>query len=185
MSFQAYLDNIEAKTGKTPGDFILLAEQKGFLEPGVKAGEIVAWLKEDFGLGHGHAMAIVMVLKQVNSPRPGTDAKIGALFSGKRSGWRKTYDELLGEVNKFGADVTVSPTDSYISLLRKGKKFAVVQVRTDRLDLGIKLKGIPSGGRLEPAGTWNGMVTHQVRIEDPKQVDATVISWLHQAYENA
>jgi hypothetical protein len=65
MSFQAYLDNIKAKTGKTPGDFTLLAEQKGFLKSGVKAGEIVAWLKEDFGLGHGHAMAIVMVLKQV------------------------------------------------------------------------------------------------------------------------
>jgi hypothetical protein len=106
MSFQAYLDNIEAKTGKTPQDFPLLAERKGFLKPEVNAGEIVAWLKEDFGLGHGHAMAIVMVLKQVNSPRPGVDAKINALFSGSRSSWRKTYDELLGKVNKFGADVT-------------------------------------------------------------------------------
>jgi hypothetical protein len=185
MSFQAYLDTIEAKTGKTPQDFTLLAEQKGFLEPGVKAGEIVAGLKEDFGLGHGHAMAIVMVLKQVNSPRPGAGAKISPLFRGDRSGWRKTYDELLGQVNKFGSDVTVSPTDSYISILRKGKKFAIVQVMTGRLDLGIKLRGIPSGGRLEPDGTWNGMVTHRVRIDDPKQIDATVISWLHQAYEKA
>lgn len=185
MSFQAYLDNIEAKTGKTPQDFKALAEAKGFLEPGVKAGEIAAWLKEDFGLGHGHAMAIVLVLKQVNSPDPGVDAKIGKLFSGKRSAWRETYDELLEKVSKFGADVSVSPTDSYISILRKGKKFAVVQVRIDRLDLGIKLKGIPTEGRLEPAGKWDGMVTHRVRIDDPKQIDATVISWLHQAYEKA
>ncbi|HXS35757.1 MAG TPA: DUF4287 domain-containing protein [Flavipsychrobacter sp.] len=63
MSFQAYLDNIQAKTGKTPKDFEKLAEQKGFLQkgklvPNVKAGAIVAWLKEDFKLGHGHAMAI-------------------------------------------------------------------------------------------------------------------------------
>ena len=68
MSFQAYLDNIEAKTGKSPADFKRLAATKGYTESGtlragVKAGEIVAWLKEDFELGHGHAMAIVALLK--------------------------------------------------------------------------------------------------------------------------
>jgi hypothetical protein len=68
MSFQAYLDNIQAKTGKTPGDFLKLATRKGFAEDGklkgsVKAGAVVAWLKADFALGHGHAMAIVAVLK--------------------------------------------------------------------------------------------------------------------------
>ena len=62
MSFQAYLDNIEAKTGKTPNEFIALANEKGF-GPDTKAGEIVAWLKEDFELGHGHAMALVHVIK--------------------------------------------------------------------------------------------------------------------------
>lgn len=68
MSFQAYLDNIQAKTGKAPDDFKRLANGKGFAEkgklrPDVKAGEVVAWLKKDFALGHGHAMAIVALLK--------------------------------------------------------------------------------------------------------------------------
>lgn len=66
MSFQAYLDNIEKKTGKSPGDFKRLAEDKGFLENGeltVKATEITNWLKEEFELGHGHAMAIYAFLK--------------------------------------------------------------------------------------------------------------------------
>ncbi len=68
MSFQAYLENIQAKTGKTPDDFRKLAAKKGFTEKGtlragVKAGDIVAWLKQDFDLGHGHAMAIVALLK--------------------------------------------------------------------------------------------------------------------------
>jgi hypothetical protein len=62
MSFQAYLDNIETKTGKTPNDFIALAAQKGF-GADTKSGEIVAWLKEEFALGHGHAMALVHVIK--------------------------------------------------------------------------------------------------------------------------
>jgi len=68
MSFQAYMDNIESKTGKTPTEFKKLAEKKGFLKKGqlaegVKAGEIVQWLKSDFELGHGHAMALFALFK--------------------------------------------------------------------------------------------------------------------------
>lgn len=68
MSFQAYLDNIEAKTGKSPADFQRMAAEKGFAGPdgiakGVKATQITNWLKADFGLGHGHAVAIVALLK--------------------------------------------------------------------------------------------------------------------------
>ena len=53
MTYQAYLDNIQAQTGKSPEDFKALAAQKGYLKPDVKAGEVVSWLKKDFGLGHG------------------------------------------------------------------------------------------------------------------------------------
>ena len=68
MSFQAYLDNIQAKTGKTPADFKTLAQAKGFattdgIAPGVKATQITDWLKAEFDLGHGHAMAIFALLK--------------------------------------------------------------------------------------------------------------------------
>ena len=62
MSFQAYLDNIETKTGKNPNEFIELANAKGFND-NTKTTEIVAWLKQDFDLGHGHAMAMVHVIK--------------------------------------------------------------------------------------------------------------------------
>lgn len=71
MSFQAYLDNIEDKTGTTPRQFIEMASERGFDDPSVKAGTIVTWLKEDYGLGHGHAMALVHVIKK----GPKIDAK--------------------------------------------------------------------------------------------------------------
>lgn len=70
MSFQAYLDNIKTKTGKTPEDFKKLAQQKGLLQPLAKAGEIVAWLKQDFDLGHGHAMAVYAVFKNHKAATP-------------------------------------------------------------------------------------------------------------------
>jgi hypothetical protein len=68
MSFQAYIDNIKTKTGKSPEDFKNLAEEKGLMKDGqlvktVKATEITNWLKEEFQLGHGHAMAIFAAFK--------------------------------------------------------------------------------------------------------------------------
>ena len=68
MSFQAYLDTIERNTGKTPADVRALAASRGLtsdggIVPGVTATEVTDWLKADFGLGHGHAMAIYALLK--------------------------------------------------------------------------------------------------------------------------
>lgn len=68
MSFQAYLDNVQARTGKSPEQLAALAEAKGLVEAGaLKAGvkpmQVVDWLKSEFDLGHGHAMAIVAWFK--------------------------------------------------------------------------------------------------------------------------
>ncbi len=73
MSFQAYLDAVEDKTGKTPEELVALAAQRGY-GPDTKAGEIVDWLNDDFGIGRGHAMAMVHVIK--NGPGIG-DKHVG------------------------------------------------------------------------------------------------------------
>ncbi|MEB0261726.1 DUF4287 domain-containing protein [Mucilaginibacter sp. 10I4] len=70
MSYQAYLNTIKQKTGKGPADFRAMAEVKGFTKSGelvVKATEITNWLKADFELGHGHAMAIYALLKGIKN----------------------------------------------------------------------------------------------------------------------
>jgi uncharacterized protein DUF4287 len=59
LTYKAYIDNIQAKTGKSPEDFRRMAEQKGL----VKHGELLAWLKNDCGLGHGHANAIILYIR--------------------------------------------------------------------------------------------------------------------------
>ena len=63
MSFQAYLNNIKAKTGKSPEQLYRLAVKKGVYDPDMKASTLVAWLKKDFDLGQGHSMAIWAVWK--------------------------------------------------------------------------------------------------------------------------
>ncbi|WP_016698174.1 DUF4287 domain-containing protein [Actinoalloteichus spitiensis] len=64
MSFQAYLDTIERRTGLTPRQLLEIARAKGFDDPSVKAGVILDWLREDYGLGRGHGMALVHVIRR-------------------------------------------------------------------------------------------------------------------------
>jgi len=42
MSFQAYLDHIKVKTGKTPEDFMKLMKKKGVFQTDMKAGVLVS-----------------------------------------------------------------------------------------------------------------------------------------------
>ena len=63
MSFQAYLDTIEKKTGMTPRELLAIAHERGLDVQPVSAAAVIDWLKADYDLGRGHAMAIVHVLK--------------------------------------------------------------------------------------------------------------------------
>jgi hypothetical protein len=72
MTFQAYIDNVKARTGKTAAQLKSAAEKAGVFSPDMKAGDLVAWLKKEFDLGHGHSMAIWAVFKDsgwVNTPK--------------------------------------------------------------------------------------------------------------------
>jgi hypothetical protein len=179
MSFQAYIDNVRAKTGKTPEDFIKLAAENRLK----KHGEIVTWLKSNFALGHGHATAMAGVVLKAGSPKASAEEKLTALFSGKKGDWREPCDKLIAQVRRFGPDVTIAAGGTYVNLLRAKKKFGIVRPSAaDRLDIGIKLKGNTPIGRFKAAGAWNAMVTHRVCIYDPKQIDAEVLAWLRSAY---
>ena len=92
MSFQAYLDNIEQKTGKTPNELIALAKAKGYDSPDTKAGVIIDWLKQEFDLGRGHAMALVYVIKH------------GAAISDKHVGTDGTHHDASNTLKLDGKD---------------------------------------------------------------------------------
>jgi hypothetical protein len=65
-TFRGYVENIEAKSGKTLEDFWKLANKNGFVKHGKVAaghGEILEWLKSEIGLGHVHANFIILYLR--------------------------------------------------------------------------------------------------------------------------
>lgn len=179
MSFQAYLDSVKAKTGKTPRDFARLAAELGL----TKHGEIVTWLKQDFALGHGHANAIAVVLLKPDPRKASPTEHLDALFAGPQVVWRDPCERLLARVREFGPDVSIDTNETYVNILR-AKKFAILQPSSAvRLDIGIKRKGVAPAGRFEAAGSWNRMVTHRLRVVDPREIDAEVVAWLKLAYD--
>lgn len=63
MSFQAYIDNVKTKTGKTPEELRDAAEKAGVYRRNMKANKLIKFLKSEFDLGAGHSMAIWKVFK--------------------------------------------------------------------------------------------------------------------------
>ena len=92
MSFQAYLDAVETKTGLTPRQLVDIAREKGF-DSTTKAAPILEWLKTDYDLGRGHGMAMVHVItkgqkidaKHVGSGGTHADASDTLWLDGKDS----------------------------------------------------------------------------------------------------
>jgi hypothetical protein len=183
MTFQAYIDTIKAKTGLDPADFQRIAAEKRLLEGEIKAGPIQKWLKEDYDLGPGHSMALVSLFRESLLPQATKEEAIDKFFAGPKSAWQLTWDELMAKVMKFGPDVALQPTDTYIGIVRGGKKFAVVATTAARMDVGLKLKGEPVTDRLAASGNWNAMCTHRVQLFDGAELDKQLIGWFQEAYD--
>ena len=94
MSFQAYHDKVEDLTGKTPNDFIAEARNKNL----TTSKEILAWLKQDYGLGLGHARAISYVILH------------GAEFTVRQT--TGTHRDASGTLNLAGKKVAAKKTAS-------------------------------------------------------------------------
>jgi predicted transport protein len=177
------IENLKTNTGKSLDEWIALSRTGG----PAKHGALVSWLKESHGLTHGYAnlVAHTTFKSDAGSKAAAGDDLVGEMFAGDKAVLRPIFDALLAGILAFGAGIEQAPKKGYLSLRRK-TQFATLHPSTKtRFDVGIKLKGVPAAGRLEAAGSWNAMVTHRVRLESAEQVDAELLQWLRQAYEQA
>jgi hypothetical protein len=86
LSFKAYAQNIEAKTGKSLKEYYTMAEQLGF----IKGDKIVAshaqmlgWLKGDLKIGHVYANMIITYFKLLtHDPKISENMKSWAYTTG-------------------------------------------------------------------------------------------------------
>jgi hypothetical protein len=173
--------NLQTLTGRALPAWTRLARKDG---PESHA-KLVAWLKAEHDLTHGYANLVAHETLRSDAAAEAADGVdlVAAMFAGTKAGTRPIYDALIRAIRGFGADVTLDPKKGYVSV-RRTKQFATLHASTaTRFDVGLKLRNTAATARLEPAGSWNAMVTHRVRVSAPAEVDRELLAWLRAAYE--
>jgi predicted transport protein len=171
--------NLQERTGKSYAAWISVARSLGT----AKHSDIVAYLKTTGPMGHGYANMIA--LESRKSDVIAEEDPIDALFAGNKITLKPIYDAISKTINTFGRDIEFAPKKGYVSV-RRAKQFAILQPSTaTRFDIGINLKGVAPVGKLEASGTWNGMVSHRVKIASAEEFNKEIMLWLKQAYDQA
>ncbi|MBC8088292.1 MAG: DUF4287 domain-containing protein [Phycisphaerae bacterium] len=174
---------LKTSTGKALEQWAKLVKKSGK----AKHGELVSWLKAEHQLTHGYANLIAhkTVGSDSGSKVAAGDDLVAEMFAGDKAAMRPIFDRLMARILTFGADIEQAPKKGYLSLRRK-TQFATLHPSTKtRFDVGIKMKGAAAAGRLEAAGSWNGMVSHRVRLESVADVNDELITWIRAAYDAA
>ena len=95
---------------------------------------------------------------------------------------RPIFEAILNAAVGLG-DVTIQARKTYVSLVTARRTFARVQATTkQRIDLGLRLEGQKSSGRLQPSRI-HASTPFQISLMTPEDVDAEVLDWLQKAYD--
>jgi hypothetical protein len=185
QALQTQLKNIQAKTGKSLDELAKIVKKCGL----TKHGEIRDMLKAEHGLGHGDANTLTHVILKSDggSATQETTSEGGdvldSIYTGPKAHMRSIHEALMKKISTFG-EFEVAPKKGYVSLRRK-KQFAMLGPATNtRFEVGLNVKGLKAGGRLEelPAG---GMCNYKVKLTEVSEVNDELFSWIKQAFDSA
>lgn len=175
QQLKTMIGNMPEKTGKSLEEWKQILSSKSFQ----KHSEALNYLKKEHGVSHGFANTIVHLSKEDSAHEPDL---VQAQYSGKEN-LLPIYESILGRVKGLGTDVTIAPKKGSVSVIRK-RQFALIKPATKtRVDLGLKLKGVPNQGRLEGSGPFGTMCSHRIQISALEEVDNEVLQWLEAAYQ--
>lgn len=168
---QSQLRNIERTYGKTIVELVRVVVDSGL----VKHTEVVAMLKQRFGMTHGAAHRVALVARSM------TAQPVAESTERLAPSLKDVHALLLLWVTSLGDDIEQAPKKGYVSLRRR-KQFAMLQPGAKWINVGLILPHRPADGRFEPAGKWNALFTHRVRVSNTSEVDEELESWLRAAY---
>jgi hypothetical protein len=170
---QSQLRNIERTYGHSIEELTSVVASSGL----TKHPEIVAMLKDRFGMSHGNAHRVALVARESLTPSS-SRTSVGTATSA-------LYDDLLTAVRSLGEDVEEAPKKGYVSLRRR-KQFAMLQPAARWVNVGLILRDPAQGaGRLESAAKWNPLFTHRVRVARAEDIDPELLGLLRAAYDSA
>jgi len=184
---RAVIANLPAKTGCGFDEWVALTREQAIDQMGMsKNGEIVNWLKREYGLGHSTAFILAAeALKPADYVAPTDEQVIDAQYVGAKASLRPIFERVLAYVKTLGDDARIETRQSYVAFAR-AKQFALIQPSTKtRVDLGLVLPDVAPSGRLAASINFgSGSINRRVALTTPDDVDAEVEAWLRQAYDH-
>jgi len=139
-----------------------------------------AWLTQQGVTGYAQTL---LVMEQFGYPEfltASADELIEKQYA-DRPQLRPIYEAIIEAASGLG-EVIIQARKTYVSLRSPRRTFARVQPTTkNRVDLGLRLEGQESGGRLQPSNIHETMKL-QISLRSPDEVDAEVLDWLAKAY---
>lgn len=173
------LANIEHASGKKLKDFAAAIKRQKL----DKHGQMVSFLKSEFGLGHGNANLLAHLVREQAAGGPADGGELlEAQYAGAKSALRPIYDKLAAIAESHGDDVQKLIQKTGVSF-RRAKQFALVQApSTRRVQLSLNLPTTPKNKRVVET---KGMCTHKVDISDISEVDDDVARWIRSAFDAA
>ena len=140
-----------------------------------------AWLTEQGVTGYAQSL---LVMERFGYPAfllASADELIQGQYA-DRPQLRPIFDAIIDAAAGLG-EVIVQARKTYVSLVSPRRTFARVQPTTkQRVDLGLRLEGQQPDGRLQPSKIHESMPL-QISLTTPDEVDAEVLGWLQQAYD--
>jgi len=183
---RAIITNLPAKTGRSFDEWVALTREQAIDQLGMsKNGEVVNWLKREYGLGHSTAFIVAAeALKPADYIAPTDEQIIAAQYAGAKAALRPIFERALAYVKTLGGDVRIEPRQTYVAFAR-ARQFALIQPSTKtRVDLGLVLPDVDPTGRLVTSTNFgSGSITRRVALATPDDVDAEIESWVRQAYD--
>ena len=179
-ALRSQVRNIETTYGRPIDQWIELIRASGR----TRHGEMVTWLKGEYGLSHGSANRVALVAIEAMSPKAQPVDQEQAMYAGSKTELLPIHRRLMAVVRALGTDIEVAPKKGYLSLRRR-KQFAMIKPAAKHIDLGLILASHEIGARLESAATFNALFTHRVRVQSLDEIDNELREWIAQAYAQA
>jgi hypothetical protein len=178
----AQIRNIEARTGVALEEMLVAIRGAGL----AKHGEMLAWSKAQWALGHGDANLLARLARSgepAPDHAPGPDDPLDEIYAGPKAALRPLHERLMAEIVPFGA-FELAPKKGYVSL-RRSRQFAMLGPKNSRqVQLGINLKE-DVAHPLVTAEKPGGMCQWSALLERADQVDAELILVLRRAFDAA
>jgi hypothetical protein len=180
QGLQTQLRNIEATYGRSIDEWVDLVESRGLR----RHGEIVAMLKNEYGMAHGAANRVALVALDQLDGHPKSANPVDDLIAGRPAHVQAIVELVLAAIDRLGSDVGIAPKKGYVSLRRR-VQFGMIQPTASYVNVGLVLRGVAVTDRLESAASFNALFTHRVRVKSVDDVDADFKHWLERAYQAA